>query len=232
MVIPSELAIKAVMVDHTAQRLQREKEKAEADRKAREQAEAEQIAKEKLAAEQQQREQNAKLEAQRIEDQRQRAAVEQKRKDDAKQAAIRKQSDDKKRVAEIKEKQAQKEKVQHDAREQAQRESELKRQLADEEGRMQAKNSGLLNQYVALIKQRVVRNWNAPASARPGIQCDVRVTQAPGGTVLSVQIDKCNGDSAVRESIEAAVYRSSPLPLPPDSRLFERVIVFAFNPSE
>ena len=55
-VIPSQLAIKAVMVDHTSQRLKREKDKAEADRVAREQAEAEQKAREKAEAEQQQRE--------------------------------------------------------------------------------------------------------------------------------------------------------------------------------
>jgi len=87
-----------------------------------------------------------------------------------------------------------------------------------------------LAQYAALIEQRVVRNWNKPATARAGIECDVKVAQAPGGTVLSVQIDKCNGDAAVRQSIEAAVYRSSPLPAPPDARLFQRMIVFVFKP--
>ncbi|HTE40316.1 MAG TPA: cell envelope integrity protein TolA, partial [Steroidobacteraceae bacterium] len=105
-------------------------------------------------------------------------------------------------------------------------------QIADEDGRVQAENSGMLSQWAALIEQRVVRNWTKPASARAGIQCDVRVNQAPGGIVLSVQIEKCNGDSAVQESIKAAVLRSSPLPPPPDARLFQRVIVFVFKPSE
>ena len=97
---------------------------------------------------------------------------------------------------------------------------------------MQAANSGLLNQYVALIEQRVIRNWNKPPSARAGIECEVKVTQAPGGTVLSVQVGKCNGDTAVRQSIEAAVYRASPLPPPPDSRLFSRVLLIIFKPNE
>jgi len=39
-IAPGQLAIKAVVIDHTAQRLKREKEKAEADRLAREQAAA------------------------------------------------------------------------------------------------------------------------------------------------------------------------------------------------
>src|SRR5689334_23192169 len=51
------LAIKAVMIDHTAQRLKREKEqKDQAEKLAREQAEADQKAREKAEAEQRERE--------------------------------------------------------------------------------------------------------------------------------------------------------------------------------
>lgn len=238
-VFPSQLAITAVVVDNSAKRAKKEKEmadQAEAERLAREKAEAEQKQREEEAVKQREqeaakkREQEIQLEAKRQEDLKQKAAAEQKKKAEAQQAAIKKQADEKKRAADIKAKQAEKEKAARDSREQAERESELKRQLADEEGRVQAENSGLLGQYVALIRQRVMRNWNSPASAKPGIQCEVKVAQAPGGTVLSVQIDKCNGDAAVRQSIEAAVYRSSPLPAPPDQRLFQRVIIFNFKP--
>jgi len=241
-VIPSQLAIKAVVIDNSAKRLQREKQAA-AERAAREQAEAEEKAREQLEAERREAEQQAlekkreaaeQVELKRQEDQRQKTAAEQKRKADEKQAAVKRQADEKKRAADIKAKQAEKLKVERDAREQAQREAELKRQLADEEGRVQAESSGALSQYAALIQQRVVRSWNKPASAKQGIQCEVKVTQAQGGTVLSVQVlaDKCNGDAAVRQSIEAAVYRSSPLPMPSDSRLFQRVIIFQFKPDE
>src|SRR5215831_18545553 len=93
-VVPGQLAIKAVVIDHTAQRLKREKEKAEADRLAREQAEAEQKAREKAEAEQQEREQEAK----RQEEQKQQAIAEQKRKADAeRQAMVRKKADDEKK---------------------------------------------------------------------------------------------------------------------------------------
>ena len=83
-----------------------------------------------------------------------------------------------------------------------------------------------------MIEQRIVRNWNRPPSARTGLECRVRVAQTPGGTVLSVQIDQCNGDAAVKQSIEAAVMRASPLPPPPDPRLFERNLVLVFKPLE
>jgi colicin import membrane protein len=48
--------------------------------------------------------------------------------------------------------------------------------------------------------------------------------------VTNVRIGNCNGDQAVRESIEAAVYRASPLPPPPDPSLFERSLEITFKP--
>ena len=108
----------------------------------------------------------------------------------------------------------------------------MRNQIEEEEGRAQAENAGLLNQYIAMIEQRIVRNWNRPPSARTGLECRVRVAQTPSGTVLSVQIDQCNGDAAVKQSIEAAVMRASPLPPPPDPRLFERNLVLVFKPLE
>jgi colicin import membrane protein len=230
-VVPAQLAIKATIVDNSAKRIKREKEQAEAARLERERLEAEQREREQAA----QRQEEERQEMQRAEENRQQQlAADKKRKAEEQNqaAAKRKAADDKKRAADIKAQQAERQKVEREAREQAQREAELKRQLADEEGMMQAQNAGLLNQYMALIQQRVIRNWNKPASARPGIQCEVKVTQTPGGVVLSVQVDKCNGDAAVRQSIENAVHKSSPLPGPPDARLFQRVILFVFNPRE
>jgi colicin import membrane protein len=58
------------------------------------------------------------------------------------------------------------------------------------------------------------------------------VTQATGGTVVDVQIGDCNGDAAVRESVANAVYKSSPLPAPPDPRLFQRELILDFKPEE
>src|SRR5436853_214715 len=66
--------------------------------------------------------------------------------------------------------------------------------------------------------------------ARRGIQCVLNVTQVPGGEVTQVSIGECNGDQAVRESIEAAVYRASPLPPPPDPALFDRNLKINFKP--
>jgi colicin import membrane protein len=45
-----------------------------------------------------------------------------------------------------------------------------------------------------------------------------------------VSIGQCNGDQAVRDSIEAAVYRASPLPPPPAGVSFDPELHINFKP--
>ena len=42
----------------------------------------------------------------------------------------------------------------------------------------------------------------------------------------------CNGGAVVRQSIENAVRNASPLPAPPEPRLFEREVKLVFTPKE
>jgi colicin import membrane protein len=120
------------------------------------------------------------------------------------------------------------------AREAAER--ELQTALAEEvalvEGdRLAAlRASGMAAQWGAAIRGRVQRAWIRPDTARSGIDCTVAVTQTPGGVVSAVEVRACNGDEAVRQSIEDAVRRASPLPAPPDPALFEREIILRFKP--
>jgi colicin import membrane protein len=142
---------------------------------------------------------------------------------------------ERKQVVEIERRQkeeAERRKQAEEARSRAASEDELRKQLEEEEGLMQARASGALSQYMAMIQQHVERRWIRPPSARSGIECEVKVAQGPSGTVLSVSIGRCNGDQAVQQSIETAVQRASPLPLPKDQRLFERNLVFIFRPAE
>ena len=97
---------------------------------------------------------------------------------------------------------------------------------------MAARSSGALASWTAQITARIQRAWLKPPTARPGIDCMVHVTQIPGGEVTDVRVGTCNGDQSVRESIEAAVYRASPLPPPPDPALFERNLDIHFNPKD
>jgi colicin import membrane protein len=107
--------------------------------------------------------------------------------------------------------------------------ADLKRNLAAEE-QADARAGPAVANWESLIAAKITRAWLRPPTARPGIECMLYVTQVPGGEVTQVRIGACNGDQAVRESIEAAVYRASPLPPPPDPSLFDRNLKIDFKP--
>ncbi|MCC5867650.1 MAG: cell envelope integrity protein TolA [Gammaproteobacteria bacterium] len=223
---------------------QAQREREEAAREAARRAEADaqreqQLAREREQAErvrqQEQAETRAREEAERRareeEQARQRAEAERREREEAqrreREAAERRAREEAERRAR---EEAERRARDEEARRQAERESELRRMMEGEERRRQAEQAGLLDQYRRMIEQRIVRNWARPPSAGPGLRCEVNVRQAPGGTVLDVRIGTCNGDEAVRRSIEAAVYRASPLPDPPDPSLFERNLTIIFRP--
>ena len=222
-------AIEATVVDERriqeeAQRL--EQEQKEQERRAQEEREQAEQARHEREQEQQrlddlkqQRESEEKL-AQERELQRQQEEQEAKRRaDEAKRQQQAKAAADKKRKD-------------LEAKQRKESEEELKRRLAEEEQRSAAVDSGQLAQYVAQIQARIQRAWIRPPSAREGLRCIVNVTQVPGGEVVGVKIGECNGDEVVRQSIEAAVYRASPLPEPSDPALFERNLKLEFKPGD
>lgn len=167
------------------------------------------------------------------------AAAEKKR--EAEEAARkaeeqRKQEAEQRRLAE--EKRKREEEAKREAEAAARRQKELNEQLnadiATEERRRKAEQSGLLDQYVRLIQNQIEQRWIKPPSAHPGLKCVVDVQQIPDGTVVAVHVraDQCNGDAAVRRSIETAVLKASPLPKPPVPELFERNLVITFHPDQ
>lgn len=119
-----------------------------------------------------------------------------------------------------------------EAKQRAEAEALMREQMAAEEARNAAERSGLLAQYIALIGQKIERNWIRPPSAKSGLECVVQVTQIPGGQVVAVKVVRCNGDDAVIRSVEAAVYAASPLPEPADASLFERRLQLVFRPED
>ena len=97
---------------------------------------------------------------------------------------------------------------------------------------MQAMNSNEMAAYQFALQQKVLRMWARPASAQPGLDCVVQVRQSAAGEVLSARVVSCNGDAAVERSIEAAVFKASPLPLPENSVLFDPNLRFRFIPEQ
>lgn len=238
---PSNLGIKATLIDPDAVRKMRRRPapeppapaearpvepprpdpaaearlQAERERKLSEQKAVEQKALEKKRADEQ------KLAAKKLAEQKvaEQKATEQKAAD---KAAADKVAADK---AEAQRRQAE-DKRRRDAQ------AELDRQLAEEDELLAAADSGALAEYVGLIRQKVERNWIRPPGAKPGLECELQVTQIPGGQVTGVRIGNCPADEAIRRSIEAAVMRASPLPMPANQALFDRNLRFVFKPQE
>ena len=110
-------------------------------------------------------------------------------------------------------------------------EAELRKSLAAEERATALQSSDEAARWRASIVARIQRAWIKPPSAQAGIECIVRVTQVPGGEVTGVQVDSCTGgDAALRQSVQDAVYRASPLPSPPNPALFDRNLILTFKP--
>jgi colicin import membrane protein len=200
----------------------------------------EQAQKEQALKEQEQKDQavekQRKLEEQKQQEEAQRQAEEerlQKQRDQEKAEAERKAAEARKRAEDqrvAEQKRAEAAQRAADEKSRAEREAELQNSLVAEEHANAVRNSGALTSWLSQITARIQRAWLRPPSARAGVQCVLHVTQAPGGTVTNVRIGECNGDQAVRESIEAAAYRASPLPPPPDPSLFERDLEITFKP--
>ena len=208
--------------------------KAAEDAKAAQEAKAAEEAKAAAAAEQQRVADAQKAEAQRAAQARRATeadfAAQAKRAADARKAAEAKLAADAKQAAEAK--QVTDAKRAADDRTRQDREAELRKQLADEEHRSAVESGPLRDSYIARIRNRIQTAWIKPPSAGVGLDCQVELTQVPGGEVTSAHVTQCNGDAAVRQSIENAVYRASPLPEPPDPALFDKHIVIRFKPDE
>jgi colicin import membrane protein len=197
-------------------------QQAEAERLVQEQR----LAEERLAAE---RAEQARQQAEREKTERERRERERAERERAERERAEKEKAERERLARER---AERERREREQAELARRESELAQQLEAEQQRAAARNSAQARQYADLIRARVERAWVRPPTARVGLECEVRVTQVPGGAVTGVRIGRCNGDDSVRQSIEAAVYRASPLPQPSDPALFERELIFNFAPRD
>ena len=205
---------------------QEEQEKLDAEKREQERLEAEKQEQER--AQEQARLDAEKKEAERLEAQKRAAAKAAAEKAAAEKAAAEKKALEKKRAEEAA---AAKKAAEEKAR--LAREAELRSSLEAEERRSAMRNSPQAISWYNQIVARITRAWIRPPSARAGIECKVAVSQVPGGEVTSVRVLSCSiPDPALRESVEAAVYRASPLPPPPDPALFERNLELTFAPQD
>ena len=226
---PVILPIDAVVVDdavlQAAGRKREDDQRAEVEARKRAAAEAEEkrLEEERIAQEQerQRAEEQAKQEAEQKATQKAKAEADAKLKAeaDAKSKADAKAAADKKRATQ--------EKHDRDARE-----ADLRAKLEEEETRTSAGFQSLKASYVRAIQAHVEQRWYEPPGVAAGLSCTIYVTQIPGGEVTGMRFGTCNGNAAVRQSIETAVRNASPLPAPPEPSLFEREVELVFTPKE
>ncbi len=194
-------------------------------------------------------------EQRKVEEAKKQAALEAKRKADAeaeakRQAeaeAKRKADEEARKQAEAEAKQKAEAEVKRKAEEEARKKAEAEKQrqaeealaasLAEEESRLSAEraaaNQRAVNEHAALIKAKVQRSWIRPPGSGEELNCLVSVRLIPSGEVVDVSIVRGSGDAAFDRSVEAAVFKASPLPVPQDPSLMDqfRSFRFEFKPS-
>jgi len=250
--------VQAVVVD--AERLDAEvqRQKAQKEKQQRQEQEKLKRIEEQARAAERKREQEekriAELKHQREVQARKQAEAKQKAKAEAKRkaelAAKQKAEAEKKRQEEAKRKaEAEKKRQQEEARrkaeaekkrqEEAERkaaEAEMQARLAAEQDRMATQRRSamqrMIDEYVLYIQEKVQRSWIRPPSSGAGLSCTVEVRLIPSGEVVDAQIVRSSGNAAFDRSVEAAVFKASPLPVPPDAEVMEqfRSLRFEFKP--
>jgi colicin import membrane protein len=217
---PSSEVVQAVAVPEPPTRKPEETNKrAQEEEEARQKAEAEK----RRQAEQKQQQQEQQEEQEKLAQQR---LVAERKKQEAQEKERQKRMQEEARKKE-------------EARRQKLAEQTLKEQLAAEEKSLQQAASAAragteIQKYRYLLEQRVNRSWNRPVGVARGLKCEVLVKLTPGGEVLSARVERSSGNAVFDRSVENAVYKAAPLPLPEDPTLFDnfREIRFVFDPDK
>jgi colicin import membrane protein len=249
--LPATPMVQAKVVDQAALDKEVKKLKAAEDKKRK--------AEEKKLADLKKKREKEQLRIKELEKKRkQKEAAEKKRKAEAKRKAAEKKKQEaakQKRLAEEKKKKAAAEKKRK-AEEAKKKAAAEKKRKAEEAARKKAeagkkkaeaaaRQLELEAQYqaeqdltekqliMAAIQQKVDRNWLRPPGTPQNLSCEVRVRLGANGSVLLVSIIKSSGDVGFDRSVESAVSKADPLPMPTSPRLVSqfRDIRFVFKPS-
>jgi colicin import membrane protein len=226
-----------------AQRRQREAEEARkreeqrlAELKKKQQEEA------KKAEEARKREEQRLAELRKQQEQAKKEAEEARKREEQRLAELKKQQEEAKKAEEARKREEQRRKEEEARRaEEARkaeeaRQAELRRQQAEREAQAaaeRARQQSEIDRYMLQLKSKIQKSWNKPANWRPGLECTVRVRIIPGGDVVDVSMVRSCGDPMLDRSVENAVYKAAPLPVPPaDSGLFDhfREVQIVFKP--
>jgi colicin import membrane protein len=220
------IAVDAAAVDKEIERLRAaDAAKRQAQERTRREAENE---KRKIRELKQERERLAREKA--AEEERLKVAADKRKAEEAERART---EAERKKVAE----QKRKDEVEKKRKEQqARRQRELQEQMEAEENAARAaeqarQDDSLIARIAADIAAAVQNAFINPTPSQQ-LSCRIFVRMLPGGEVADVKIVQSSGNEIFDRQAEAAVKKASPLPVPGDPRLFEKVreINFIFTP--
>ena len=150
----------------------------------------------------------------------------------------RKEADaEEKRVAELKQQKEEletKKQAEEVARKKKEAEEAEKKKRVDAEAKKKADQDSADAKVIAgfdsPIKAAITRNFNL-VGLPPGLSGTFLIRMVPGGEVVGVQVEKSSGNPVFDQRARDAVYQASPLPVPTEPRIFEKMrdfqLVFA-----
>ena len=125
-------------------------------------------------------------------------------------------------------KQIQQQKVAQDQRARAEAEANQLAQLKAEQA--SAGNSRGLADWSDKVRNKIRNNIVTPPSVQGNPEAVFGITQLPSGEIIDVKLRKSSGHKALDEAIERAILKSSPLPKPEKSELYQRVFELKVKP--
>lgn len=93
----------------------------------------------------------------------------------------------------------------------------------------------VVDEYIARIAAKIRRFIVLPPGVSKNIKAEFVVTLLPGGEILNANLVKSSGNEAYDNSVERAILKAQPLPLPPaEQNLFNRFrdLRLKFSPAE
>ncbi len=241
--------------DAEAARQQELKKKAEAEKKKAEAAKKKRQAEEKRIAEL--RKQRAEEEKKNEEQAKRVAELKAKQKVEAKELAKleeeKKQLEEKRKAEEERLKEVEKKRVAEEKRRieeekqkklaEEKRIKDEKRRKAEEQTRLaeldreqkaldlaqRRQDDATINRYIWEIQSKVSQVFIYPEK---GLSCTLLVQMIPGGDVVDAKVIESSGSAVFDRQAEIAVMKASPLPVPEDPRVFEKMrkLKFDFEP--
>ena len=76
---------------------------------------------------------------------------------------------------------------------------------------------GLKDEYIGKIKTKIEQNTYAPEGLTGNPRAEFRIVLLPTGEVLSAALVKSSGNPAYDDAVERGIFKSAPLPVPPNN---------------